>query len=414
VAVQLADAAPASAFWQTPIVPASDVKMRLRRPHILHLECRERPQFSLENLLSAGDTSNRSDWVALAPHLEHEVLLEPEDLAVLHAVSPGEGESKVALVSSFGEARIARLVEAGLLLGDHPGHARLRDRDQALRDIDWWPPAAVAHRFGRWRDVDIAAEEQRSGKRTLAKLMADRGAPPVEAAQCRPLATWRPLPPPVRTDLDELLARRSTCRNFDPDAHLPLAELSSVLHRVFGAQASHQMAPGAIALKKNSPSGGGLHPIEAYLLVQRVEGIAPGLYHYQSVSHALEPMQLHAAAALAGMAHELVAGQAWFANAPVHILMAARFQRSFWKYRKHPKAWRVIQLDAGHLSQNLYLSATELGHGAFITGAINDECAERLFELDGIQAGAIAVCGFGPRSGEVRTVEFDPLGKVAR
>ena len=125
-------------------------------------------------------------------------------------------------------------------------------------------------------------------------------------------------------------------------------------------------------------------------------------------------MRLHDADALASLAHQLVAGQSWFANAPVHILMAARFQRNFWKYRKHPKAWRVIQLDAGHLSQNLYLSATELGHGAFITGAINDECAERLFELDAMRTGAIAVCGFGPRSREVKTVEFDPLGKVVR
>lgn len=388
--------------------------MRLKRPHILHIECRERPEFPLENLLSAGEALlDRSEWVALAPHLDHEVVLEPEDLAILHAAS-GEGLPAAQLAANFGEARIARLVDVGLLLGDHPGHAALRGRDQALRDVDWWPPAAVAHRFGRWQGVDIAAEEQRAGKRTLARIMAQRGEPPVAAAQCRPEASWLPLPSPRRTELDELLARRSTCRNFDPAADLPLAELSSVLHRVFGAQATEQLAPGAIALKKNSPSGGGLHPIEAYLLVQRVQGIEPGLYHYQSVSHALEPMARHDAAALAGMAHELVAGQSWFANAPVQILLAARFQRSFWKYRKHPKAWRVIQLDAGHLSQNLYLSATELGHGAFITGAINDECAERLFELDGLQTGAIAVCGFGPRSGQVRTTEFDPLGKVVR
>jgi len=94
--------------------------------------------------------------------------------------------------------------------------------------------------------------------------------------------------------------------------------------------------------------------------------------------------------------------------------MAARFQRNFWKYRGHPKAWKVIQLDAGHLSQNLYLSATELGYGAFITGAINDKCAERLFGLDGISTGAIAVCGFGKRAATGDNVEFDPLGKAVR
>ena len=96
------------------------------------------------------------------------------------------------------------------------------------------------------------------------------------------------------------------------------------------------------------------------------------------------------------------------------VVLAARFQRTYWKYRNHAKAWKVIQLDAGHLSQNLYLSATELGYGAFITAAMNDECAERCFELDGVDAGAVAVCGFGRRSGALANVELDPLQRAAR
>jgi putative peptide maturation dehydrogenase len=187
-----------------------------------------------------------------------------------------------------------------------------------------------------------------------------------------------------------------------------------VLHRVFGAQASRELAPGATMLKKHSPSGGGLHPIEAFLLVQRVEGVAPGLYHYQCVRHELERVCELSVQEAAAAANELVAGQSWFANAPVLVLMAARFPRTFWKYRNHAKAWKVIQLDAGHLSQTLYLSATELGYGAFITGAINDCCAERLFGLDGMTSGAIAVSGFGKRDAGAANFEFDPLGKAPR
>ena len=96
------------------------------------------------------------------------------------------------------------------------------------------------------------------------------------------------------------------------------------------------------------------------------------------------------------------------------IVLAARFDRSYWKYRNNSKAWRVIQLDAGHLSQNLYLSATELGYGAFVTAAINDDVAEQLCELDGIRTGAVAVCGFGKRSRLRDYVEFDPLEKAVR
>jgi putative peptide maturation dehydrogenase len=198
-----------------------------------------------------------------------------------------------------------------------------------------------------------------------------------------------PRPSPRRTAFDELLAQRITCRNFDASP-VPLPDLSDLLHRVFGAQGRQMLAPGMDALKKNSPSGGGLHPIEAYLLVQRVAGLPAGLYHYHCTTHALEPLRNFEADAAAHHAHALVAGQPWFANAPVLVLMAARFERNFWKYRQHPKAWKVVQLDAGHLSQTFALSAAEQGYGAFVTGAINDAVAEDLFSLDGLLEGAVA------------------------
>jgi putative peptide maturation dehydrogenase len=389
--------------------------MLLKRPSILYLQRRDRPEFSLASLLSGGaGIEVLSEWVALAPHIGHEVIVEGEDLAVLAATYSNVETARDVLATRFGYDRVDRLVDAGLLVGDHAQHATWREKEKVLTETAWWGPAAVAQAFGRWQGVDTAAEEERSGKRTLEKMLELNGSPPPEAIEMRLRDSWHILSAPAQTPLDDLLARRATCRNFAPTEAVPLSDLSAVLHRVFAAQATQVLAPGAVALKKNSPSGGGLHPIEAFVLVQRVDGLDCGLYHYHPVAHALEPLRVMSAAEIAPLAHELVAGQAWFANAPVQILMAARFQRNFWKYRNHTKAWRVVQLDAGHLSQNLYLSATELGYGAFVTGAINDECAERLFEFDGLGTGAIAVCGFGRRAPELVTTEFDPLGKAMR
>ncbi len=389
--------------------------MNLIRPGFLFLQRRVRPEFSLADLLGGGAGVVRHDeWVALAPHLGREVVLEAADIPVFEVVTPGQARPRAELAALFGEARIDRLVDAGLLIGDHAEHQPLRAREQALRETAWWGPAALAQVFGSWRDVDVEADESRDGGRSWKEMIGTHGPPPPEAPELRPRTSWQALPMPGRSALGALLETRSTCRNFDRSHPLPLADASTILHRVFGAQATQTVAPDVVALKKNSPSGGGLHPVEAFVLVQDVDGLAPGLYHYHGVAHALVPLRLLEEDAIAPLAGELVAGQSWFANAPVLVLMAARFQRTFWKYRQHAKAWRVILLDAGHLSQNFQLAATELGYGAFVTAAINDDCAERLFELDGISTGAIAVCGFGRRSDSAANIEFDPLGKAVR
>ena len=389
--------------------------MQLKRPHILLVERREQAEFSLGSLLSGGAGVQCADrWIALAPHLGVEVPLELEDLAVIDAVGDRQGTMRAQLDLQFGQARVQALVDAGLLIGDHAEHEALLARDRALADAAWWPPAAVAQAFGRWRGVDVESAETRGSRPTLESMVEQHGPPPSEEFSVRPDRTWTQLPAPSTTALDSLLASRATCRNFDPAFCLPLASLSAMLHRVFGVQATLSLGSGAVVVKKNSPSGGGLHPVEAFLLVQRVEGVAIGLYHYQSIAHALEPMRLLEAGKAADLARELVAGQSCFAQAPVLALLAARFVRSNWKYRNHAKAWKVAQLDAGHLSQNLYLTATEMGLGAFVTAAMNDQCAERCFELDGMAIGAVAVCGMGKRAEVLSNVELDPLGLSVR
>ena len=72
-----------------------------------------------------------------------------------------------------------------------------------------------------------------------------------------------------------------------------------------------------------------------------------------------------------------------------------RFYRTFWKYRKHQRAYGVILMDAAHLSQTFYLVCAELGLGAFFTAAINGSNVEEKLGLDGFTEGAVAICGCG-------------------
>jgi len=352
-------------------------------------------------------------WLAYAPQLAAAEPVTLEQLVVLQAVSRDDWVERDQLYQRHDAAIVDSLLAVGLLLAEHgEEQAGWRARDQAARDIAWWPLALAAHAHGGWGEVDIQARNERGLMMSSEQMVEAFGAAPEPSYRRAPDAAPLPLPAPVSTDFDALLAARRTCRNFDSEAVLGQAELATMMRRVWGAVGTRELAPGAVAVKKNSPAGGGLHAVEAYVLVQRVEGLAPGIYHYLSMDHALEPMRPLSADEAAGLAHRFVAGQDWFNNAPVLVVMTARFDRLFWKYRRHTKAWRVVHLDVGHLSQTMYLSATELGLGCFVTAAISDRAVEEALDLPALREGPIAIVGFGVRSGEMRTMELDQLVPV--
>ena len=391
--------------------------MQIRRCATVFVEPREEVGFDLEVLLSGGAGLRRDlCWLALAPHRGEELEIDADERELLGAVSPSQWLEAAALPPHSATA-LQSLLDEGLLISDAPEHAHWRQRDDALRAAHWHPLAATLHAFTRWHGVDAVQNMKDSGTETAAEMRGILGAPPVEAARRGDATTQLKLPRIAATNFDHLLARRATCRNFDPARPLPFDLFAQLLQRVFAAQAQVQVTEDTVILKKNVPSGGGLHPMECYLIVQHVEGVAPGLYHYQAIDHALTPLPVPEGrnwsdAGLRQFLQDMVAQQHWFADAHVAVVLAPRFDRTFWKYRHHAKGYRVVALEAGHLSQTLYLAATEAGLGAFITGAINEKELEQAFGLDHISQGALAVCGFGWRAEEMVTAELDPAGAV--
>lgn len=384
--------------------------MRLRRCAVLWLEPRELAHFDLRALLSGGTgVVSRMQWFAHAPHLPKAIEVEPQDALLLGELSALDWVEAQPLRERHGLARMRRLLRVGLLVGEGKARSAGREDDERFRAQHWNGLAAVHHMAARWEGLDSVREAAEEGLDTSEGLRGRYGPPPPTLHARVDGGAVHRLADAPRNGFDDLLDRRNSCRNFDTGNALPQVQLSRLLSRVFGARGGAQAADDFDVLKKTSPSGGALHPTEAYLIVQRVEGMAAGLYHYRPGEHALQrlpwegtPDELGAFARLA------VVGQQWFADAHVLVVLAPRFARNFWKYRNHTKAYRVCILDAGHLSQTLFLSATEQGLGAFITAAINEVDIERAFGLTGYVDGPLAVCGFGPRSDRMVTGELDP------
>lgn len=330
-----------------------------------------------------------------------EIALQEGDFDTLVAVP---SERWIPARTAGEPERIRRLALSGILVSDEDDDrlVELRRRDEQLDANGWHLYAGLYHSLTRRLDTDVDLSEdlddrRRAKIRTAVAERTARGGPPPAPFHHSPLARSvhdLPLDEPGGA-LFELLQQRHTVRGFEPDATLTTEQLSTILRTVFGSQGLIDHDNGYVLQKKTSPSGGALHPIEAYPLIRRVEGFEPGLYHYDVERHALEliePLDEEGASEYLRFA---TCGQAHFRHAQVAFVLTARFRRNFWKYWVQKDQYGVLLLDAGHLSQTLYLVATELGLGAFVTAVINhDDIGPRL-GLDRYDEGALAICGCG-------------------
>ena len=410
--------------------------MRIKRCGVLWLEPRELAHFDLDALLSGGTgVVTRRAWLAHAPHLLEPVEVSAAEVLALGILDADGWMPASTIEEAIGRIRLKALLELGLIVGSTKKWAEQRELEEKFRSIHWHGLAALWHVRSRWQGVDASEDVVGAGVNTSAGLRARHGVPPPTFAQEASVSRYDiELPRGPMDAFDTLLDARSSCRNFDSQGVLPLTDFSQVMERVFGARGEVHAADDFDVIKRTSPSGGALHPTECYLLVQRVEGLRPGLYHYHPGTHGLRPMQPQgkpptasdrSVQSLSGhsrqrwtprhwrnLARIAVAGQDYFADAAVTCILAPRFARSFWKYRNHPKAYRVAILDAGHLSQTLQLCATQAGLGAFVTAAINEIDIETVLGLQAHVDGPLLVCGFGPRAARMQTSELDPGRKT--
>jgi len=193
-------------------------------------------------------------------------------------------------------------------------------------------------------------------------------------------------------------------------AHLPQADLWAALRsrrsrREFAAGALPQETlflllwaaqgiteHGTWALRA-APSAGALYPVETYVCASRVDGLAPGLYHWELPDERLALVaarpDVAAAACRACLDQEMVAA------APATFVWSAVWGRAAQKYGD--RALRYAYLDAGHLAENLHLAAVALGLGACMIGAFLDDEMNALVGADGRQESVIyAACAGKP------------------
>lgn len=178
--------------------------------------------------------------------------------------------------------------------------------------------------------------------------------------------------------LVELLKRRRSLRSFS-SRPIEVNDLAFLLWASTGIQRrenGHEF--------RTVPSAGALYPIETYVVANNVDGLEKGLYHYNIRIHALEELRI---GDLAEETSHASLDQEMCANASVVFIWTAVFQRSKWKYAE--RAYRYVYLDAGHIAQNLALSAISIGMGTCQIAAFYDDEINEIIGIDGEEESAV-------------------------
>lgn len=205
-----------------------------------------------------------------------------------------------------------------------------------------------------------------------------------------PQAERLELPPPAATtsSVDEALHARRSVRVFASEP-MALGDLSYLLWAATGVRERR-----GDHLFRTSPSAGALYPIETYVLVNSVDGVPPGLYHYDIRAHALELLRL---GRLGEEAAAAALDQEMCAQAPAALIHTAVFERTLWKYGQ--RGYRYVYLDAAHVAANLALAAASRGLGSCHIAATYDDEMNRLLGVDGKRESMVYMTVVGRAAG---------------
>lgn len=169
--------------------------------------------------------------------------------------------------------------------------------------------------------------------------------------------------------LHDIIMSRRSIRKYS-DAFMSLRELSYLCKLTCHIRrVGDGFALGVI------PTGGARNTLETYIYVNKVQGIKKGMYHYMKdtgnirlIDESLTDVQVD----------ESLLGQ--LRDAAVVFYFSATPYRSEYKYSF--TAHKMVAMEAGHASQNLYLATESIGYGMVAIAAYDQDKADQLLKLN--------------------------------
>jgi SagB-type dehydrogenase family enzyme len=220
----------------------------------------------------------------------------------------------------------------------------LPTRPLSSAEVTWHAITAMHRACGLASGADAARWRSHRWRRTAA-------APTGPLTELRPLPDDRldPRPP------EEIIFRRRSTRKYDTDVAIPFAAFSTLLDRSTRGVASDVLVPGA--------------PLtDLYLIVNGVEGLAPGVYLHHPRLGAVELLR---EGSFRAEARRIAADQSYPGDAHVNLYYLAHLPSILARYGD--RGYRLAQLEGALHAGKLHLGTHALGLGAVGSTAYDDE-----------------------------------------
>lgn len=197
----------------------------------------------------------------------------------------------------------------------------------------------------------------------------------------------RTFDPPL-INLREVIERRRSTRNYSGKP-LMLEELSYLLWCTQGVKDAQSRN----ATLRTVPSAGARHAFETYLLVTNVKGLEASLYRFLASRHKL--LRINTSPDIGRKVTDACLSQRSVRESAVTFIWVAVRYRMTWRYQE--RGYRYLNLDAGHICQNLYLAGEAIECGTCAIGAYDDDQINSLLGLNGVDEFVVYVASTGKK-----------------
>jgi len=351
---------------------ARDLELR-RSPNLVARF--ESNRLVLENFFTQERFESSPGAFELLAHMEK--WRTPEQVSVEFA-----GYDKKSIIEN-----VNRMFEMGLLITKDSPENQFDSR--ISRGSAAWPiPSRYFHFATKTSEIWITPTKV---KKHYERVLRERTQPPMYKEYehtSRVKLSRDPLEASV--DFYTVLLDRKTVRDFT-EQPLTFSELSNILRLTWGRVSYYKTEEFGLLLHKTSPSAGARHPTEVYPVVNNVEGVERGIYHYNVKENSLELIRK---GDFRKDCDRFCSGQKWAGASCALFIMTSIVSRTTWKYRV-PRTYRALLLDVGHLSQTFCLVCTAMKLGPFCTGVTSDKLVEAAIGIDGIEETILFVVGVG-------------------